>query len=116
MSATVGQMQKTRATDNIKMEVEWPKRLGVRTRQTLQACVLLGILLRQRYLGHILACVSVGLCSCSLQACCPIRVVIPNSLPFPRAQGYRKESKPHKFLLHGPLAYYMNLIHLTFVE
>ena len=62
MSATVGQMQKTRTTDKIKMEIEWPKGLRVRTRQTLRTCVLLGILLRQRYLGHILACVSVCVC------------------------------------------------------
>lgn len=43
-------------------------------------------------------------------------VVIPNSLPFPKAQGYRKESIPHKFLLPGPLAYYMKVIHLTLLS
>ena len=49
--------------------------------------------------------VCVCVCVCSLWVCCPLCDVTLNSLPFPKAQGYRKASKPHMLLLHGLLAY-----------
>ena len=88
-----------------KMEIEWP----------LSLCSVWNSAKAKVPWTHpcVCVCVSVFLFSPGLLS---YHVVIPNSLPFPKAQGYQKKSKPHKFLLHGPLAYYMKVIHLIFVE